>query len=91
MSAFTLFGFQFAVQNIQTLPSDFFSGKSVGSLAGMGGFAASAGVLITTLLVPVITSGKNYLPFFYLGAALIPLAILSIYLFAPKIERVKLK
>jgi ACS family hexuronate transporter-like MFS transporter len=91
LSAFTLFGFQFAIQNIQTLPSDFFSGKSVGSLAGMGGFAASVGVLITTLLVPIITKGNNYLPFFYLGAALIPLAIVSIYLFAPEIERVKLK
>ena len=91
LSAFTLFGFQFAIQNIQTLPSDFFSGKSVGSLSGMGGFAASAGVLITTLLVPIITAGKNYLPFFYLGAAMIPLTIISIYLFAPKIERVKLK
>ena len=25
-----LFGFQFAISNVQTLPSDFFSGKSVG-------------------------------------------------------------
>jgi MFS transporter, ACS family, hexuronate transporter len=91
LSAFTLFGFQFSIQSIQTLPSDFFSGKSVGSLAGIGGFAASAGVLITTLLVPVITSGKNYLPFFYLGAAMIPLSIISIYLFAPVIKRVQVK
>jgi ACS family hexuronate transporter-like MFS transporter len=57
----------------------------------MGGFAASAGVLTTTLLVPIITVGKNYLPFFYLGAAMIPLSIISIYLFAPKIQRVQVK
>lgn len=91
LSAFTLFGFQFAMQNIQTLPSDLFSGKSVGSLAGMGGFSASAGVLITTLLVPIITAGKNYLPFFFLGAAMIPLCIISIYVFAPRIHRVELR
>ena len=57
----------------------------------MGGFAASAGVLITTFMVPVITKGNNYLPFFYLGAAMIPLSIISVYIFAPKIERVKLR
>ena len=50
--AVILFGFQTAIGNIQTLPSDFFSGKSVGSLAGVGGAAAVAGVLITTELIP---------------------------------------
>ncbi|MEM6809602.1 MAG: MFS transporter, partial [Pseudomonadota bacterium] len=34
LMAVILFGFQTAVNNIQTLPSDFFSGESVGSLAG---------------------------------------------------------
>jgi MFS transporter, ACS family, hexuronate transporter len=91
LSAFTLFGFQFAMQNIQTMPSDFFSGKSVGSLAGMGGFSASAGVLITTWMVPYLTTGQNYFSFFMLGAIMFPLCIACIYIFAPKIERVKIK
>ena len=41
--AAVLFGFQVAIGNIQTLPGDVFHGKSVGSLAGVGGMAAVAG------------------------------------------------
>ncbi|MEH0152796.1 MFS transporter [Limibacter armeniacum] len=77
--AVILFGFQFAISNIQTLPSDFMSGKSVGSLAGLGGTAAVVGVLITTWLVPVITQ-DSYVPFFVLGAMLVPLGILSVFI-----------
>ena len=85
--AVILFGFQMTMNNIQTLPSDFFSGKSVGSLAGVGGTAAVVGVLITTNLVPVITQ-TSYFWFFLLGAMLVPFALLSIWLFAGKIEPV---
>ena len=35
--AFVLGGFQFTMTNIQTLPSDLHTGKSVGTLAGLGG------------------------------------------------------
>ncbi|MDP3655937.1 MAG: MFS transporter, partial [Brevundimonas sp.] len=45
-----LFGFQVAIGNIQTIPGDLFDGRSVGSLAGVGGMAAVAGTLITTWL-----------------------------------------
>ncbi len=40
LMAAILFGFQTAVGNIQTLPSDFYDGKSVASLAGLAGTAA---------------------------------------------------
>ena len=61
--AVILFGFQTAIGNIQTLPSDFFSGKSVGSLAGVGGAAAVAGVLITTELIPrIIEASGSFAP-----------------------------
>ncbi len=85
--AIILFGFQVAIGNIQTLPSDFFSGKSVGSLAGVGGTAAVVGVLITIWLVPVITT-ESYVPFFVLGALLVPLAILSVWILGGRIEPV---
>ena len=52
--ALILFGFQTAIGNIQTLPSGSFSGKSVGSLAGVGGTAAVAGVLISLCLLFVL-------------------------------------
>ncbi|PZX49818.1 MFS transporter [Algoriphagus chordae] len=85
--AVILFGFQIAIGNIQTLPSDYFSGKSVGSLAGVSGSAAVIGVLITTWLVPVITT-TSYVPFFILGASLVPLALLSLGLLGGKIKPV---
>ena len=85
--AVILFGFQFAIGNIQTLPSDFFAGKSVGSLAGVGGTAAVVGVLITTWMVPAITQ-ESYVPFFLLGAMLVPPAVASVWIFGGRIEPV---
>ncbi|MEL7006921.1 MAG: MFS transporter, partial [Bacteroidota bacterium] len=38
--AVILFGFQTAIGNVQTLPSDLFSGKTVGTLSGFAGMAA---------------------------------------------------
>lgn len=82
----TLFGFQFLIGNIQTLPSDFFNGKNVGTVSGMGGTAAVLGVLITTWLVPVLTK-TNYVSFFILAAVLVPLSWLSLKAFAKNIHQ----
>jgi ACS family hexuronate transporter-like MFS transporter len=86
LMALILCGFQFAMGNIQTLPSDFYCGKTVGSMAGLGGASATLGVIITMLFVPYLTAGGNWLPFFILGALLVPLAIVSVYFFGGKIE-----
>ena len=75
--AVILFGFQMAINNIQTLPSDYFGGGAVGSLAGISGSAAVAGTLITTWLVPVMTR-HGYAPIFILAAAIVPLSIAAI-------------
>ena len=77
-------GFQFAMTNIQTLPSDLHSGKTVGTLAGLGGAAAVLGIVISTYLVPILTQGGNWIPFFAMGLILIPLSVLSLFLFSPK-------
>ena len=42
----SLFGFQFLINNLQTLPSDYFSGKNVGTVAGLGGTSAVLGTVI---------------------------------------------
>ncbi|MES2151407.1 MAG: MFS transporter [Pseudomonadota bacterium] len=78
-----LFGFQAAISNIQTLPSDFFSGHSVGSLAGISGSSAVLGVIICMQLVPQLTEGGNYTPFFVLGALLVPLVFGALWLGGP--------
>ena len=67
----TLFGFQFLINNIQTLPADYFNGKNVGTVAGMGGTTAVAGTLLMIWIVPRLTS---YVWFFILGAVMVPLA-----------------
>ena len=79
----TLFGFQFLINNLQTLPSDYFHGKNVGTVAGMGGTSAVAGTLITTLLVPILTK-TSYISFFVLAAVLVPLAYISLIIFSDK-------
>lgn len=69
----TLFGFQFLINNLQTLPSDYFHGKNVGTVAGMSGTSAVIGTLIVTWLVPVLTK-TSYTSFFVMAALVVPLA-----------------
>ncbi|MFY0688400.1 MAG: MFS transporter [Cyclobacteriaceae bacterium] len=87
--AVILFGFQTAIGNVQTLPSDFFSGKTVGSLAGFAGMAAKLTAAGLTYLVPWLTMGGNYTPAFIIGAALALIALASVWLLCGKIEPIK--
>jgi ACS family hexuronate transporter-like MFS transporter len=82
--AVILFGFQMAINNIQTMPADYFAGGTVGSLAGLGGTAAVAGTLVTTWLVPVMTK-TSYAPIFALAAALVPVSLLCVWLLGGRI------
>lgn len=85
LMAAILFGFQTAVGNIQTLPSDFYSGKSVGSLAGFAGTAAKLAVVLLNFLIPVITV-KSYAPAFAVGAGLAIMTVLSVLILCPRIH-----
>ncbi len=87
MMAFILGGYQFVMTNIQTLVSDLQTGKTVGSLAGIGGAAAVLGTIISMLCVPVITKGGDWTLFFVLGAALVPASLLCVFLFGGRIEQ----
>ena len=86
--ALVLCGFQVMINNIQTLPSDFFSGKSVGTVAGIGGMSAVCGVLVfSTWLIPAL-SKISYVPVFLMGAALVPAGIAALFLLGGNIRRV---
>ena len=76
--AMVLFGFQFAISNIQTMPSDLFNGKSVGTLAGLGGTVGIFSVIIMNFLIPVITK-TSYTPAFILIAVFVPLGVFSVF------------
>lgn len=86
---FVLFGFQFAISNVQTLPSDFFCGKSVGSLAGLGGMIGVFSVIIMNFLVPIVVEKLSYTPIFIVIAVFVPLGVGAIYYFARNIQSVE--
>jgi len=86
--AIILFGFQTAIGNVQTLPSDLYSNKAVGSLAGYAGTAAKFAAAGLVWVVPLITK-TSYMPAFIIGVALAVLAVLSVFILIPKIEPLK--
>jgi len=87
--AVILFGFQTAIGNVQTLPSDLFNKNTVGTLAGIAGTGAKLGAFGLTILVPMLTAGNNYTPAFYVGAALTILALFAVWVLIPRVEPVK--
>ncbi len=88
---FALFGFQWSMGVIQTLPSDFLNGKAVGSLSGLGGMSASLGVIVISIWVAPFFKTYSYAMFFYVAAALVPLGLLALYIFSGHIKKVELK
>lgn len=89
--AVILFGFQTAIGNVQTLPSDLFGKKAVGTLAGFSGMAAKLGALGLTALVPYLTADGNYTPAFVIGASLAIIAMAAVWFLIPKVEPLKAK
>ncbi len=86
-----LFGFQTSIGNVQTLPSDLFGKKAVGTLAGIAGMTAKFAVTGLTMLVPFLTTGGNYMPVFFIGAGLAITAIFATIFLIPTVERLKVK
>ena len=84
LMAAILFGFQTAVGNIQTLPSDFY-GSAVGQLAGFAGTAAKLAVVLLNFLIPIITV-NSYAPAFAVGAGLAIATVLSVLILCPRIQ-----
>jgi ACS family hexuronate transporter-like MFS transporter len=89
--AVILFGFQTAIGNVQTLPSDLLGKKAVGTLAGFAGMAAKLGAVGLTSLVPYLTADGNYTPAFVIGASLAIIAMAAVWLLIPKVEQLKPK
>ncbi|MBU2978352.1 MFS transporter [Alteromonas sp. C1M14] len=87
--AVILFGFQTAIGNVQTLPSDLLGKKAVGTLSGFSGMAAKLGAVGLTSLVPWLTADGNYTPAFVIGASLAIIAMAAVWILIPKIEPLK--
>ncbi|NDW14555.1 MFS transporter [Alteromonas genovensis] len=87
--AVILFGFQTAIGNVQTLPSDLLGRKAVGTLSGFSGMAAKLGAVGLTSLVPFLTADGNYTPAFVIGASLAIIAMAAVWFLIPKVEPLK--
>ena len=89
--AVILFGFQTAIGNIQTLPSDLFGKKTVGTLSGLAGMSAKFAGVGLTALVSTLTLGGNYTPAFIVGAILTLIVLASVWLLIKKVEPIQPK
>ena len=87
--AVILFGFQTAIGNIQTLPSDLFNGKSVGTLSGLAGMSAKFAAAALTWYIAKELPVENYSYVFLIGAALVGLVVFSVWVLIPKIQLIK--
>jgi ACS family hexuronate transporter-like MFS transporter len=87
----TLFGFQFWVGNVQTLPSDYFPVGAVGSIAGFAGTAAGLGAVLFTFSTGWIVDHFSYTPVLLTAALLAPLATLSLFGLAGRVRRLEME
>ncbi len=88
LAGLALFGFQFAIGNIQTLSSDLFRGPSVGTLAGLAGTVAAFSPIIMNWFIGSITKGGSYTPAFIAITLSVVLAVLSILFLIKKVRLV---
>jgi ACS family hexuronate transporter-like MFS transporter len=86
-----LFGFQVWINNVQTLPSDFFSDKAVASVAGLGGTGAGIGSMIFIFGTGWVVDHFSYVPVLVTAGLLAPFGTLVLFALSGRIERVVLR
>ncbi len=89
LAGVALFGFQFAIGNIQTLSSDLFKGPSVGTLAGLAGTIAAISPIIMNWFIGRITEGGSYTPAFIAITISVVLGVLAVFIFIKKVQLVE--
>lgn len=85
LAGLALFGFQFAIGNVQTLSSDLFRGPSVGTLAGLAGTVAAFSPIIMNWFIGRITEGGSYVPAFIAITISVVLAVLAVLFLIRKV------
>ncbi|MGC6422152.1 MAG: MFS transporter [Flavobacteriaceae bacterium] len=88
LAGIALFGFQFAIGNIQTLSSDLLRGPSVGTLAGLAGTVAAFSPIIMNWFIGTITQDGSYTPAFIAITISVVLAVGAIFGFIKKVQPV---
>src|ERR1044072_6914893 len=83
-----LFGFQVWINNVQTLPSDFFPGRSVASVAGLGGTGAGIGSMIFIFTTGWVVDHFSYVPVLVTAGLLAPLGTMVLFILSGTIKEV---
>ena len=83
-----LFGFQVWINNVQTLPSDFYPLKAVGSVAGLGGTGAGIGSMIFIFSTGWVVDNFSYTPVLVTAGLLAPIGTIVLFALAGDIKKV---
>lgn len=86
-----LFGFQVWINNVQTLPSDMFPNKAVGSVAGLGGTGAGIGSMIFIFTTGWVVDNFSYTPILIAAGLLAPIGTLVLFALIGRIHKIQIK
>jgi MFS transporter, ACS family, hexuronate transporter len=84
-----LFGFQVWINNVQTLPSDFFPQSAVASVAGLGGTAAAIASILYNWNTARVVDTFGYTPVFVIAGLLGPAGLVAVTVLAGRIQPVQ--
>ena len=80
------FGFQAWINNVQTLPSDFFPQQAVAAVAGLGGVGAGIGSILYVLATGWVVDHFSYSPILVVASLLPILGTIILFVLSGRIE-----
>ncbi len=90
--AAVLFGFQAWINNVQTMPADYFPDGAVGAVTGMGGLGAGIGaILLNHSTGLVVDRFHSYTPILITAALLPAVATMALFALGGPIRRISLE
>jgi len=85
------FGFQAWINNVQTLPSDFFPQQAVAAVAGLGGVGAGIGSILYVLATGWVVDHFSYSPILIVAGLLPIFGTLILFALSGRIVRVSIE
>jgi len=76
-------GHAFWISNLQTLPTDLFRGREVGTVSGFSGMGGAVGGILANLGTGYIVQHFSYAPVFFLAGLMHPLSVALVYWLLP--------
>jgi ACS family hexuronate transporter-like MFS transporter len=76
-------GHAFWISNLQTLPTDLFRGREVGTVSGFSGMGGAIGGILANLGTGYVVQHFSYAPVFFLAGLMHPISIALVYWLLP--------